>query len=305
MKKGLGFEDYSRVLEWAGEEAADGPLGYRGVALVVKMECGGVKLHPNTVGDARRRLEVARRAAREGAKSPEAAAAAQVAAANAAPPQRRGGVDHGTCWPQGARAPVLEGPVRPQGRRHWGAGHLHRESEGGVRLEEEGGGGGGADGAQEAEARSSRGRDPPGRRHRGEAGRRGPVDGCAAREDGRQGAHGSDCEEGRKAQWQQGGLSRPGVGTVGRLMIFDVVSFASRVLVCIEALHSTQNNAQIAFFDVRCPNLSNLYTIGLENIFWDGKILIFKRRYLGEFHSNHLKLYIGKHLLAQENTLAT
>jgi hypothetical protein len=33
--------------------------------------------------------------------------------------------------------------------------------------------------------------------------------------------------------------------------------------------------------------------------------LIFKRRYLGEFHSNHLKLYIGKHLLAQENTLAT
>ena len=40
MTKGFGFEDYSTVMEWAGKEAADGPLGYQGVVLVVKVECG-------------------------------------------------------------------------------------------------------------------------------------------------------------------------------------------------------------------------------------------------------------------------
>ena len=86
-----------------------------------------------------------------------------------------------------------------------------------------------------------------------------------------------------------------------------LTSFASRVLVCIEAPYSTLNNAQIAFFDVRCPDLTNLYTMytGLESFLGEAKILIFKRRYLGQFQSNQVKLYIGTHLLAQENTLAT
>ena len=75
--------------------------------------------------------------------------------------------------------------------------------------------------------------------------------------------------------------------------------------ICIETPYSTLNNAQIAFFDVQCPDLTNLYTTGLESFLGEAKILIFKRRYLGQFQSNQVKLYIGTHLLAQENTLAT
>ena len=51
MKKGFGFENYRTVMEWAGKEATDGPLGYRGFTLAV---------HPNTFGKAKRRLLVAR-----------------------------------------------------------------------------------------------------------------------------------------------------------------------------------------------------------------------------------------------------
>ena len=40
MNKGFGFEDYSTVTEWARKEAANGPLGYQCVALVMKVECG-------------------------------------------------------------------------------------------------------------------------------------------------------------------------------------------------------------------------------------------------------------------------
>ena len=83
---------------------------------------------------------------------------------------------------------------------------------------------------------------------------------------------------------------------------FLPASSASRVLVCIEAPYNAKRNVQIAFFNVRCSDLNSLYTIGLERILGGGQILIFKRRYLGEFQSNQDKLYIGTHLLTQENT---
>ena len=89
MKKEFGFEDYITVMEWAGKEAADGPLGYRGVTLVVKVECG-LQLHPNTVGEAKRRLLDAQALACKGACYPGAGTAA-AAAVKAAPSQRRGG----------------------------------------------------------------------------------------------------------------------------------------------------------------------------------------------------------------------
>ena len=53
MKNEFGFEDYSTVMEWDGKEAADGPLGYQGVALVMKAECG-LQMYPNKVGEAKR-----------------------------------------------------------------------------------------------------------------------------------------------------------------------------------------------------------------------------------------------------------
>ena len=88
-KKGFVFEDYSTMIEWAGKEAADGPLGYRCFALVVKVECG-LQLHLNTVGKEKRRLLAARTQARKGAPSPGDGTAVS-ANAKAEPPQRQGG----------------------------------------------------------------------------------------------------------------------------------------------------------------------------------------------------------------------
>ena len=66
MKKGFVFENYNTVMEWSGKEAVDDPLGYQGVALVVKVECG-FQLHPNTVGEAKRQILAARAQAHKGA----------------------------------------------------------------------------------------------------------------------------------------------------------------------------------------------------------------------------------------------
>ena len=74
-------------MEWAGKEAEDGLLGYQGVALIVKVECG-LQLHPNTVGDTKLRLLAAQAQARKGASSPGVGTAA--AAAKAAPLQQWG-----------------------------------------------------------------------------------------------------------------------------------------------------------------------------------------------------------------------
>ena len=86
-KKGFGFEDYSTVMEWAGKEATDSPLGYQGVALAVKVRCG-LQLHPNTVGEAKRQILAVRAQARKGASSTGAGTAAAAAAKTATPQQR-------------------------------------------------------------------------------------------------------------------------------------------------------------------------------------------------------------------------
>ena len=88
--KGFGFEDYNTVMEWAGKEAADGPLGYQGIALIVKVECV-LQMHPDTVDKAKRRLLAARTQARKGASYPGAAASAAAAAAKAEPLHMQGG----------------------------------------------------------------------------------------------------------------------------------------------------------------------------------------------------------------------
>ena len=79
-------------MEWSGKEAADIPLGYRGVTLVVKVECS-LQMHPNTVGELKRRILAVQVQALKGASSPGAgtAAAAAAAAAKAALSQRWGG----------------------------------------------------------------------------------------------------------------------------------------------------------------------------------------------------------------------
>ena len=91
MKMGFCFDNYSTVMQWAGKEATDGPMGYRGVALVMKVECG-LQLHLNTVDKAKCRLLAAREQERKGASSPGPRTAA--AAAKAVPPQRWGGIAH-------------------------------------------------------------------------------------------------------------------------------------------------------------------------------------------------------------------
>ena len=65
-------------------------------------------------------------------------------------------------------APVIEGPLWHQGRRHGVAGHHRRESETGVRLKEEGGGASGAGTYESAEAGLACSRDRSGHHHRGE-----------------------------------------------------------------------------------------------------------------------------------------